>query len=78
MSEFAKALWPVLPEDAPRASLVGRIWRPEHAGPAVVAVRHGGLVDVTAAFLPRRSRLAPPAPRRPPKSPSPARRACYA
>ena len=50
MSEFAKALWPVLPEDAPRASLVGRIWRPEHAGPAVVAVRHGGLVDVTASF----------------------------
>ncbi len=50
MNGFGDALRPVLPDDADTAALVGRVWRPEMAGPSVVAVRDGGLIDVTAAF----------------------------
>ena len=39
-----------LPQDAPDAALVGRAWRPEARGPAVVAVRDGTVVDVTRTF----------------------------
>lgn len=49
MSEFEEALWPALPDDA-AAALVGRVWRPDLAGPSVVAVRDGALVDITPAF----------------------------
>ena len=38
-----------LPADAARATLAGRVWRPDVAGPAVVAVRPDGVYDVTAA-----------------------------
>ena len=40
----------VLPDDGARGTLVGRVWRPDVAGPAVVAVRTGGVFDVTSAF----------------------------
>ncbi len=50
MNGLGDALRPVLPDDAGAAVLVGRVWRPEMAGPSVVAVRDGGLIDVTAAF----------------------------
>ncbi|MDX2155851.1 MAG: fumarylacetoacetate hydrolase family protein [Hyphomicrobiaceae bacterium] len=36
-----------LPEDHGRASLAGRVWRPDVCGPSVVTVRDGRLVDVT-------------------------------
>ncbi len=39
-----------LPKDAPGAALLGRVWRPDVAGPAVVTLRDGVLVDVTRAF----------------------------
>jgi fumarylacetoacetate (FAA) hydrolase family protein len=39
-----------LPADAARATLAGRVWRPDVAGPAVVAVRDGALVDVSRTF----------------------------
>jgi fumarylacetoacetate (FAA) hydrolase family protein len=39
-----------LPADAGNAALVGRVWLPDVAGPAVVALRDGQLVDVSAAF----------------------------
>ena len=32
----------VLPTDWPRGCLVGRVWRPEVAGPSAVVVRHDG------------------------------------
>ena len=43
----------ILPEDGCRGALVGRVWRPEHAGPSVVALRAGPdggarVVDITA------------------------------
>ena len=37
-----------LPADAADAVLVGRVWRPEVAGPALVAVRGADLVDLSA------------------------------
>ncbi|MES1157410.1 MAG: fumarylacetoacetate hydrolase family protein [Alphaproteobacteria bacterium] len=36
----------ILPDDAARATLVGRVWRPD-IGPCLVAVRDGELVDIT-------------------------------
>ena len=41
---------PTLPADHTRANLIGRVFRPEMGGPAVVAVRGGILHDVTATF----------------------------
>ncbi len=38
-----------LPEDSDKATLVGRIWRPDLAGPSVVTLRDGNLFDITAA-----------------------------
>ena len=38
-----------LPADAARATLAGRVWRPDVEGPAVVAVRADGVFDVTPA-----------------------------
>jgi fumarylacetoacetate (FAA) hydrolase family protein len=50
MTELRDALRPALPEDAGAAALAGRVWRPDVAGPSVVALRDGALVDITAAF----------------------------
>jgi fumarylacetoacetate (FAA) hydrolase family protein len=50
MTEFRNALQGVLPDDAAKAALAGRIWRPELGGPSVVAVREGVLVDISASF----------------------------
>lgn len=37
-----------LPADAASALLIGRVWRPDLAGPVPVAVREGNLVDLSA------------------------------
>jgi fumarylacetoacetate (FAA) hydrolase family protein len=50
MTPFRQALSPALPEDGGAAALAGRAWRPDVAGPSVVAVRGCALVDVTASF----------------------------
>lgn len=39
-----------LPQDAGAAILLGRIWRPDVAGPAVATLRDGIVIDVTRAF----------------------------
>ena len=39
-----------LPRDHAAASLAGRIWRPDVAGPAVVALRLDGVYDITSVF----------------------------
>jgi fumarylacetoacetate (FAA) hydrolase family protein len=50
MAALRDTLQPVLPDDAAAAVLAGRVWRPDVAGPSVVAVRDGDLVDVSAMF----------------------------
>src|SRR6476646_1894045 len=40
----------VLPEDGTSGTLVGRVWMPDMAGPAVVAVRSDGVFDVSAGI----------------------------
>jgi fumarylacetoacetate (FAA) hydrolase family protein len=39
-----------LPSDAARATLAGRVWRPDVKGPAVVAIRDNQVFDITRAF----------------------------
>ncbi len=39
-----------LPRDGTDGALVGRVWRPDLGGPAVVAVREAGVFDITPAF----------------------------
>src|SRR5689334_4112650 len=50
MAALRDTLQPVLPDDAAGAALAGRVWRPDVAGPSVVAVRDGALVDVSRSF----------------------------
>ncbi len=40
----------LLPEDGTKGTLVGRVWLPQAAGPAVTAIRDDGVFDVTARF----------------------------
>ncbi len=40
----------ILPDDGMAGSLVGRVWRPDLAGPSVVAVRESGVFDITTIF----------------------------
>ena len=39
-----------LPDDGLAGALGGRVWRPDLGGPAVVAIRQEGVIDVTATF----------------------------
>jgi fumarylacetoacetate (FAA) hydrolase family protein len=50
MTQLRDALRPVLPDDAARAALAGRVWRPDVGGPSIVAVRDDALLDVSASF----------------------------
>jgi fumarylacetoacetate (FAA) hydrolase family protein len=50
MNSFPAHVRDVLPEDADAASLAGRIWRPDVAGPSIVAIRDGAVLDVSATF----------------------------
>lgn len=47
---LTESLDEVLPIDADRATLVGRVFVPEYSGPAVVVLRGDRLVDISAAF----------------------------
>ncbi len=40
----------ILPTDAERACLIGRVWNPEVSGPCVVVYRDGDLLDITTSF----------------------------
>jgi fumarylacetoacetate (FAA) hydrolase family protein len=50
MTSFATQVRAVLPDDASQASLAGRIWRPDLAGPSVVAIRGGAILDISRNF----------------------------
>jgi len=49
MASLAKAITPAatLPRDGTRGALAGRIWLPDVAGPAVLAVRADGVFDIS-------------------------------
>src|SRR6476620_3470665 len=47
----------ILPDDFANAALMGRVWRPDLAGPAVVAIRQDGVFDLSDEF-PTASQLA--------------------
>ncbi len=47
---LATTIAPALPEDAARAALAGRAWRPDAEGPSVVAIRDGDVFDISARF----------------------------
>jgi fumarylacetoacetate (FAA) hydrolase family protein len=40
----------VLPDDGTQAALAARVWLPAARGPAVVALREGGVIDMSATF----------------------------
>ena len=50
MTLFHVNVQAALPDDAAQASLAGRIWRPERAGPSVVAIRDGAVLDISATY----------------------------
>ena len=50
MVDFRASIAAVLPEDGTAGALAGRVWRPELAGPAVVAIRAEGVIDITRAY----------------------------
>jgi fumarylacetoacetate (FAA) hydrolase family protein len=47
----------ILPADADRAILIGRVWRPDRDGPSVITLRGGRLVDITSSQAPTVSAL---------------------
>jgi fumarylacetoacetate (FAA) hydrolase family protein len=50
MTQFLTRVRAALPDDAESATLAGRVWRPELAGPSVVAIRDGTVLDVSKTF----------------------------
>jgi fumarylacetoacetate (FAA) hydrolase family protein len=50
MSQLLTRVRAALPDDAADAALAGRVWRPELAGPSVVAIRDGAVLDISASF----------------------------
>ncbi len=50
MTQFHDAVARALPQDGTAGALAGRVWRPELHGPAVVAIRAEGVIDVTPTF----------------------------
>jgi len=50
MDAFKQAVLSALPDDHASATLAGRVWRPDVAGPSVVAIRNGEVFDITAAY----------------------------
>ena len=52
----------VLPEDFGRGTFVGRVWRPDVAGPSVVRLDPDGVVDVTASWPTVRDLIEEPDP----------------
>jgi fumarylacetoacetate (FAA) hydrolase family protein len=50
MLDIAKAVAGALPVDGTRGALAGRAWRPDRAGPSVVAIREAGVFDISRHF----------------------------
>ena len=50
MSRLLTAINPALPDDGTTGALAGRVWRPDCAGPSVVAIRAEGVIDISRHF----------------------------
>jgi fumarylacetoacetate (FAA) hydrolase family protein len=50
MPPLALSVRQTLPDDADRAVLAGRVWRPDVKGPSVVVVRGDDVIDITSSF----------------------------
>jgi fumarylacetoacetate (FAA) hydrolase family protein len=50
MTQFLDSIRTALPVDDDSAALAGRIWRPELAGPSVVAIRDRTVLDISTTF----------------------------
>jgi len=50
MTNFQTEVQAAVPDDHATATLAGRVWRPDVAGPSVIAIRNAEAFDVTAAF----------------------------
>jgi fumarylacetoacetate (FAA) hydrolase family protein len=50
MPDLYQAARQALPDDAARATLAGRVWRPDAAGPSVIVLRDGAAIDISRAF----------------------------
>jgi fumarylacetoacetate (FAA) hydrolase family protein len=50
MSQLLDHLRTTLPDDAPQATLAGRVWRPNQSGPSVATIRDGAVIDISAAY----------------------------
>ena len=62
MASLALSEEKTLPEDGFGGALAGRVWRPDVAGPSVVAVRTEGIFDVSADFPTMRDLCEIPSP----------------
>lgn len=62
MTDFAARVQAALPDDAARATLAARIWRPELEGPSVIAIRDGAAVDISESFSTMRDLCEAPDP----------------
>jgi fumarylacetoacetate (FAA) hydrolase family protein len=50
MIQLHDAIASPLPEDATAGALASRVWRPDVQGPAVVAIREAGVIDISPGF----------------------------
>lgn len=50
MPDLHQTAMSALPDDASQAALAGRVWRPDVAGPSIVAIRDGVAIDLSRAF----------------------------
>jgi fumarylacetoacetate (FAA) hydrolase family protein len=60
MTDLALSPALCLPEDADRATLVGRVWRPDVDGPSVVVLRDGRVLDISATISTSAALMAHP------------------
>jgi fumarylacetoacetate (FAA) hydrolase family protein len=50
MNHILTQVLSALPDDGAEASLAGRVWRPDQAGPSVVVIRDGAVQDISALY----------------------------
>jgi fumarylacetoacetate (FAA) hydrolase family protein len=62
MTSLSLSVEKTLPADSARATLAGRVWRPDVQGPAIVVIRDGMVFDISRAFATMRDLCETPDP----------------